>query len=226
MHHLTGPLYVVVDTHYAKTNSLVYIGPSSVTLVGATWTPQTAETLAGEIRKVTAEPITEVVNPSDNPEYAGGNAYWKQIGAQIIATKLTCTVMKRDWAKVGGLVRKYFPDYPHVSLVLPTAVHDGDFTLQDGHIRALYLGPSHTTDDIFVYFPAERVLYAGSILKEHLGNLAFANTGEYRKTLHRLQALHLDIRWIVSGHWSAVHGPDLVNHYLKLLEAHSAATHR
>lgn len=226
LHHLTGPLYVVIDTHYAKTNSLIYIGPSSVTLIGATWTMQTAATLARKIRKITAKPVTEVVNPSDNPEYAGGNGYWKQAGAQIISTRLTYRVMKQDWVKVGNFVRSYFPDYPHVSLVLPTVVHQGNFELQNGHIRAMYLGPSHTADDIFVYFPTEKVLYAGSILKKHIGNLAFANLGEYRKTLHKLQSLHLDIRWIISGHWSAVHGPGLIDHYLKLLETHSQRNNR
>jgi metallo-beta-lactamase class B len=80
-----------------------------------------------------------------------------------------------------------------------------------------YLGPSHTAGDIFVYFPKEKVLDAGSILKEQLGNMAKANLREYPKTLRKLQALHLEIETIISGHWSPVHGPDLVDRYLQLL---------
>ena len=86
----------------------------------------------------------------------------------------------------------------------------------------LFLGASHAPDDCFVWFPHERVLYAGSILKEHLGNLAFADLEEYPKTLQRLKMLHLDIATIVSGHWSAVHGPELIDQVLTMLAEHPA----
>ena len=78
-------------------------------------------------------------------------------------------------------------------------------------------------DGIFVYFPEEKVLYGGCILKEKIGNLAFANVGEYPKTLHKLKELKLDIRTIVAGHWSPVHGPKLIDQYLKMLSNNSAA---
>lgn len=219
--HLTGSIYVVEDSHYAKTNSVVYIGPASVTVIGATWSPETAEVLAKEIRKVTNKPINEVVNPDYNPEYAGGNAYWKSIGANIVSTEMTYTLIQHDWVKVGDFVRKYYPSYPHVPLALPTVTYPGNFKLQNGHVQGLYLGPSHAPDDIFVYFPTEKVLYAGSILKEQLGNLAFADIDEYQRTLLKLKQLHLSIRTIISGHWSAIHGPELIDQYLKMLRDHS-----
>ena len=219
--NLTGPIYLVQDFHYAKTNSLVYVGPESVTVIGATHTPETAELLAKEIRQVTNKPVSAVVNTDYNPEYAGGNAYWKSIGADVVSTELTSILLTREWDRVGDFVRRSFPDYPRVPLVLPTVTYPGNFELQKGRIRAMYLGPSHTADDIFIYFPAEKVLYAGSILKEHLGNLAFADIGEYQRTLMKLKQLHLDIHTIISGHWSAVHGPELIDHYLQMLKEHA-----
>ena len=219
--HLTGSIYLVEDTHYAKTNSLVYTGQKSVTVIGATHTPETAELLAKEIRKVTEKPVSEVINIDYNPEYAGGNVYWKDTGVDIVATELTSTLLAREWDRVGNFTRTYFPDYPHVLLVLPTVTHQGNFDLQNGHIQALYLGPSHTPDDIFIYFHKEKVLYAGSILKEHLGNLAFADLDEYQQTLMKLKHLHLDIHTIISGHWSAVHGPELIDHYLQMLREYA-----
>lgn len=225
LRHLTGAVYVVEDFEYAKTNSVVYIGPKAVTVIGATWSPATAKILAGAIRKITNEPIREVVNNDYNPEYVGGNAYWKSIGAKIISTKLTYDLLKTDWTSAGDLIRKYYPDYPHVPLVLPTKTHAGSFSLQGGRIKALYLGPSHTPDDIFVYFPREKVLYAGGILKEHLGNMAFANVGKYETTLHKLQQLHLDIVTVISGHWSAVHGSELISQYLAMLKSYAENKH-
>jgi metallo-beta-lactamase class B len=61
-------------------------------------------------------------------------------------------------------------------------------------------------------------LYAGSILKKQLGNLASANLTEYPRTLDKLQELHLTIDNVISGHWSAVHGPELINQYRLMLK--------
>ena len=83
------------------------------------------------------------------------------------------------------------------------------------------LGPSHNADEIFVYFPKEKVLYAGSILKEQLGNLASANLTEYPRTLDKLQELHLKIDNVISRHWSPVHGPELIDQYRAMLKDYS-----
>lgn len=220
--HLRGGVYVSEDTYYFSENSAVYVGPKEVTVIGATWTPETAKLLADEIRKVTDKPITAVIDTDYNPERAGGNAYWASIGAKVVSTKLTYSLLKNQWTSVCAFFRRYRPAYPEVPLALPTQTYRGSFTLQGGRVSALYLGPSHTPDDIFVYFPKEKVLYGGNIVKAHLGNLAFANLAEYPKTLHKLKRLHLPITTVISGHWSAVHGPELIDRYLQMLKEHAA----
>lgn len=222
---LSDSLFVAEDSHYAKTNYAVYIGTASVTVAGAGWSPETAELLAQEIKKVTNRPIGDVIVPDHDPEYAGGSAYWKGIGANIVSTRLTEQTLGKEWTKAVDFTRKYFPTYPTLALVPPTKTYGTDFTLENGDIRGLYLGPSHSIDDIFVYFPKQKVLYAGSILKERLGNLAFANLEEYPKTLEKLRRLHLEIDKIISGHWSAVHGPELIDEYLAMLKKHSETGH-
>ena len=221
IHALKGSLYIAEDSHYAKTNYIVYVGPKSVTVVGAGWSPETAELFAQEIQRITDKPIENVIIPDHDPEYAGGIAYWKRIGAKIIATETTERELKAEWPKATEFVRKYFPTYPNVPLELPTNIYQKDFELENGDIRAFYLGPSHNADDIFVYFPKEKVLYAGSILKEQLGNLASANLAEYQRTLDKLQELHLEIDNVISGHWSPVHGPELIDQYRAMLKDYS-----
>ncbi len=220
--HLVGRIYVVEDSYYSKENSVVYVGTDSVTVVGATWSPETAKLLAEEIRKVSDKPISEVINTNYHPDRAGGNDYWKRIGTQIISTQMTYDLLKSDWVKVVDWTRSGIPSYPRLPLVLPTKTYPGDFELQGGRIRTLYLGQSHTPDGIFIYFPEEKVLYGGCILKEQIGNLSFANIEEYPKTLQKLKQLHLEIRTVIAGHWSAVHGPELIDQYLELLGNSSA----
>ena len=214
---LRGHLYVAEDNFYLKENSMVYVGDNFVTVIGATWTPETARLLAAEIKKVTPKPITEVIDTNYHPDRAGGNAYFKSIGAKIISTNLTSDLLTKHWDEMVRYVQKGAPGYPTLPLVLPDKTFAGDFELQGGGVKAIYLGPSHTPDGIFVFFPQEKVLYGNCILKEQLGNLDFANLSEYPKTLERLKQLHLDFTTIVAGHWSPIHGPELIDEYLQLL---------
>jgi len=216
---LRGHLYVVEDYFYLKENSMVYVGDSSVTVIGATWTPETARLLADEIGKITPKPITEVIDTNYHPDRAGGNAYFRNIGAKIVSTNMTNDLLKVHWTEMVRYVQKGFPSYPTLPLVAADKTFAGNFELQDGGVRAIYLGPSHTPDGIFVFFPKEKALYGNCILKEQLGNLDFADLTEYAKTLQKLKQLNLGFTTIVAGHWSPLHGPELIDQYLQLLSA-------
>jgi len=213
-------IYVVEDYFYARENSLVYIGADHVTVIGATWSPQTADLVIAVIAKLTPLPITEVVNTTHDLDRTGGNAAFRKIGARIIATQLTADLLAKEGKDQIAETRKFAPDYPEVPIVLPDTIVGDDFTLQNGAIRGLYLGPSHKPDDIFVWLPNEKVLYAGCILKPQLGNMAGADLAEYPKTLHKLKAMNLPIEIVVAGHYSAVHKADLIDKFLALLEAY------
>ena len=152
---LTGPIYVLEDSHYAKTNYVMYIGAGSVTIVGAGWSPDTAELLAQKVRKVTDKPVKDVVLPDHDPEYAGGVAYWRRIGANIVSTELTEQTLKSDWNKTGDFTRKYFPAYPSLPLVLPTKTYKNNFELENGAIRGFISGP-HITPTISSFTSPKR----------------------------------------------------------------------
>ena len=213
--HLEGRLYLIEDNFFFSENSAAFVGDKHVTIIGATWTPQTARLLSQAVAQVTNKPIKEVINTNYHPDRAGGNTFFKSLGARIISTRMTSELMSSEWASIVHYTQKAFPDYPALPLCLPDTTFDGDFNLQDGKVKALYFGPSHTPDGIFVYFPEEKVLYGGCILKEKLGNLDFANIEEYPKTLRKLRAL--EIKTVIAGHYSAIHGPELIDTYLDLL---------
>src|SRR6266852_2176931 len=59
--HLRGNVYVVQEDYpLSDENAAVYVGKDFVTVVGATFSPESARLLAGEIAKVTSRPIREV----------------------------------------------------------------------------------------------------------------------------------------------------------------------
>jgi len=211
-------VYICEDRYYARENSLVYIGPEYVTIIGATWCPASAEALRDSIAKITDKPILEIINTNYHPDRAGGNPYWQSIGCEIHATEKTNQLMKSDWVSICAFTRRSNPDFPEIPLVLPTRIHNGNFKLQEGKIEVLYLGSSHTEDGVFVYFPDEKLLYGGCILKSFLGNLEQANLQEYPETLQKLKKLNLEIVTIIAGHGQPIHDKSLIDQTLKLLE--------
>ncbi len=214
--HVTGNIYVAEDTFYIKENSVVYIGEKFVTIISATWTPETAGLLVNEIKKITHKSISTVVNTHSHLDRTGGNSFFKNWGVSIVATKRTSELMKMNWAKMVTALQKSFPSFPNVPLVLPDVTFEDRYDLESGKIHLLYLGPSHTEDQIVAYFPEERVLAGDCALKEKLGNLDDANLEEYPKTLDRIKKL--SIKSIIAGHWSPVHGPELIDRYLEMLK--------
>jgi metallo-beta-lactamase class B len=164
-----------------------------------------------------------VVDTNYHPDRAGGNSYFRAIGAEIISTEMTYDLLRFQWDNMVRCTQRTMPDYPTVELALPDKTYEGDFELQGGRVKGIYIGPSHTQDGIFVFFPEEKVLYGSCILKEKLGNLDFANLREYPRTSQKLEQLHLDFTTIIAGHWSPIHGPELIDQYIQLLEQN---THR
>lgn len=218
--HFRGGLYLAVDTFYVQENSMVYVGPEHVTVVGATWTPETAKLLAGEIRKVTSKPIREVIVTDYHADRSGGSPYFRSIGAKVVSRRQTVDLLKERWERHVRELQKSYPGFPAIPLTLPDTVHEGDYELQGGRVRAIYTGPAHTPDGIFVYFPEERVLYGNCILKEQLGNLDSADIAQYPKTLLKLKAKNLDYTTIVGGHFAPLQGPELLDRFIQMLDSH------
>lgn len=131
--HLRGNVYVVQEDYpLSDENAAVYVGKQYVTVIGATFSPDSARRLVSEIAKVNSKPIGEVVDTNDNLDRAGGNSYFKGIGARIISTDLTRDLMQRDWDKMVSDARKRYPDYPNDPVTLPDTTYPGDFELQGG----------------------------------------------------------------------------------------------
>jgi len=103
-----------------------------------------------------------VINTNHNLDRTGGNAAFKKIGAKIIAIALTRDLLAKEGAAAVKDTQAMFKDYPDVPVVLPDTLEADDFTLQNGAIRGLYLGPSHKPDDIFVWFPTRRCFTAAA----------------------------------------------------------------
>ena len=115
---LVDNIYIAEDYYFAKENSVIYIGDSFVTVVGATWTPLTARLLSTEVAKITSKPIKEVINTNHDLDRVGGNSYFKSIGSRIISTKQTRDLLMKEGKRSVEIARNG-SDYPNTEIVLP-----------------------------------------------------------------------------------------------------------
>ena len=96
--------------------------------------------------------------------------------------------------------------------------------LNNMEIQCYYLGGGHSTDNIVVWIPSEKILFGGCMIKDtqtsSLGNTAdAAPLKEWLKTVCAVEARFPDAKVVIPGH-GEVGGLELVKHTEDLLIKH------
>lgn len=101
------------------------------------------------------------------------------------------------------------------------AFDEREFVLLQGAIEVYYLGPGHTSDNIVVWLPKQRVLFGGclvrSALTQTLGNIADAHLDAWARTVRAIEETVSAIQWVVPGH-GPIGGDELLAHTIQLVE--------
>jgi len=100
------------------------------------------------------------------------------------------------------LVDHYLDVVPKTEIVLPTTVVRDSMTLRSGkrEIRILHVGRGHTSGDLVVFLPRERVLFAGDLVVWPIPLVGGdqSHVADWSATLERVRSL--EARTIVPGH--------------------------
>ena len=81
-----------------------------------------------------------------------------------------------------------------------------------------YFGEAHTKDNIVSYFPDDKILYGGCMIKSlnaQKGNLADANIEEWANTVTNIKNEYPDVEIIIPGHGN-YGGPELLDYTITL----------
>ena len=88
-------------------------------------------------------------------------------------------------------------------------------------VECHYLGGGHTADNIVVWIPSEKILFAGCMVKDvhskGLGNLSDANLEEWLPTVQKVTARFPDACIVIPGH-GQIGGKEILVHTSKLLK--------
>jgi glyoxylase-like metal-dependent hydrolase (beta-lactamase superfamily II) len=153
--------------HHQESNNAFLVTDEGVLVIDTRQHPKRAEELLATIRKYTDKPIRWVINTHAHGDHYFGNSVFKREGATIVAHRDTAGMMKANFdlemKRRMGYFRQRQYDPREVKLVLPDVTYDSRMTITLGGrtVEVLYFGPGQNPGDTFVYFPKERVLYAG-----------------------------------------------------------------
>lgn len=213
-------------------NAGFVVTPAGVVVIDALGSPQLARELLEAIARVTPQPVTHVVVTHYHADHIYGLQEFRRRGAKIVAHRAALEYIHSDTA-ASRLQASRAELGPWIDarteLVTPDQWLDGPGELLVGGTRLVLqpVGPAHTPEDLVVFLPAERVLFAGDLVFR--GRIPFVGQADSRQWIAALDTLlKMDPLVVVPGHGalstSARADMELTRDYLAFLrEAMGAA---
>jgi metallo-beta-lactamase class B len=184
-------------------NGFIYTNNGKALLFDTPMTEDLTRELANWIRDSLKAEIKGFVPNHWHDDCMGGLTYLHRLGIESYAFDLT-----REIAE---------------SKSLPVPLHGFSDSLKlkldNLEIICKYYGPAHSIDNIVVWVPSEKILFAGCMVRDlrtqGLGNTADGDISEYPNTIKRVMEEYDDARIVIPGHGQSG-GVELMKHTLEL----------
>ncbi len=188
-------------------NAAFVVTSAGVVVIDALGSPALAEELIQAIGRITRQPIRHLVVTHYHADHIYGLQAFQALGATITAHRGGQTYLHSDTAALRlQASRDELAPWidERTRLVAADRWIDGPtrFTLGGVDFVLQPLGPAHTPEDLVVFLPQTRVLFAGDIVFR--GRIPFvgqADSGRWVEALDRLMAF--DASLVVPGHGPA-----------------------
>jgi len=187
-----------------SSNGVVYINEGKAFLFDSLGNDPLTEVLVKTISDSLKSKLVGFVPNHWHEDCMGGLQYLQSIGVESYANQMTI-----DEAKKRNLP---VPDHGFTELQ--------QLKLAGKPIECWYPGGGHTKDNIVVWLPDEKVLFAGCMSKEMKskipGNLSDADMKSWPGTIGKVIKKYKEAEIVIPGHglWG---GPELLKHTLEML---------
>ena len=206
-------------------NAGFVVTPKGVVVVDALGSPILAKKLIQAIARITPQKVVAVIVTHYHADHIYGLQEFKKIGAKIYAQGEGRNYLSSDTAKQRLIASRIdFAPWVNASTQLVTADVwiDQRTKLNIGGIEFLVsrVGPAHAPEDLVVYVPSEKVLFAGDLVFR--GRIPFVGNADSKGWLVALDEIEkLKPKIIVPGHGAYSTNPseDIIftRNYLKYL---------
>ena len=215
-------------------NAAFVVTPGGVVVIDALGSPALAVRLLAEIKKVTTQPVTHVLVTHYHADHIYGLQTLKAAGAKIVAHEAARAYLNSDTARLRlEASRQELAPWVNEDTRLVAADEwiDSDRSITVGGIvfEIKRVGPSHTPEDIAIYLPSEKVLFAGDLVFR--SRIPYVGQADSRHWILALdQLLAFDTQVIVPGHGAisrqARNDMQLTRNYLEYLRSKMAQAAR
>jgi len=214
------------DNEGMNANTGFIVTKAGVVVVDSGPTYQVAKAMHEAIKKVTQQPVKYVINTGGQDHRWLGNGYFKEQGAQIIASsKAKADMEERGAGQIAGLTAELKEKIKDTVAVYPERLIEQKETLKlDGEeIQILFFHGGHTPGDAVVWLPKSRTLFSGDhiYVDRLLGVLPFSNSKDWLASFEAIEKLKP--KTIIPGHGKVCDlqkAQQQTGNYLKLLRSH------
>jgi glyoxylase-like metal-dependent hydrolase (beta-lactamase superfamily II) len=185
-------------------NAGFVITPKGVVVVDALGSPILAKKLIAEIKKITPQKVVAVIVTHYHADHIYGLQEFKSIGAKIYAQGEGRSYITSETAKQRLIAsRKDFAPWVNSStkLIGADVWIDQSYTLTVGGIalKISRVGPAHAPEDLIIYIPSEKVLFAGDLVFR--GRIPFVGNADSKGWLQALDEIgSLNPNIVIPGH--------------------------
>ena len=185
-------------------NAGFVITPAGVVVIDALGSPELARRLLAEIRQHTSLSVKWVILTHYHADHIYGLQVFKDAGAQVLAHERGREYLNSDTAalRLKASRQELWPWVDEQTrLVSADRWIDRSQTLNLGGVDFVVepVGPAHTAEDVVVYVPQRRVLFAGDLVfRNRIPFVGQADSGQWIAGLERL--LRFDAQVVVPGH--------------------------
>ena len=185
-------------------NAGFVVTSKGVVVVDALGSPILAQKLIAEIKKVTNQPIVALIVSHYHADHIYGLQEFKKIGAKIYAQGEGRNYLSSETAKQRLIASRIdFAPWVNAStqLIAADVWIDKQTKLNIGGIEFLVsrVGPAHAPEDLMVYVPSEKVLFAGDLVFR--GRIPFVGNADSKGWLTALDAIEeLQPQIVIPGH--------------------------
>jgi metallo-beta-lactamase class B len=207
---LTGDYYIFTTYRTfkgapASSNGLYLVTDSGVVMIDTPWDTTQFQPLLDSIQARHRKKVVLCIATHSHEDRTGGLEFLKQQGVRTYTSRQTDSISKQQNEKRAEF---YF-------------CKDSVFKVGQYSFQTFYGGEGHTKDNLVIWFPKEKILYGGCLVKSieatDLGYTADANLKAWPLTIKKLVQKFKKPGFIIPGHqgWK---NTDALQHTLNLLK--------
>jgi cyclase len=209
LEHISGNVYQISGGSGANGGAI--IGDNGILVIDAKMDEVSVTQTIEAIGKLSDQPIRYLVNTHSDGDHIMGNRYFPPSVIFIAHENCRDDFFKENFGRESDWGEPEF--YPFTPSI--TFSEDMDLWLGKDKVELHYFGVGHTTGDIVVYCPEEKIAFLGDQYFQERPQLIHSqkngNSFEHVKTLTKMLNT-LDAETFLSGHGAPVGRSDIEKH--------------